>query len=161
MIITPKRVKFIRDNFLEFSFQDEKSDEDVIPNFKAFKTLSSAEQYFLASEYNWDDGTIVLDWIIDSPNCDKGTATMIFWLAEPDYYFDFTEETIDECEKDVWNLLQQIIMKMNNGEFTKSKYKFNPTKQGYQTEWKSAKGIWKLPNDLIKGNKGIKPIVIG
>lgn len=161
MIISPKRVKFIKDNFFEFSFQDEDSDKEVIPDFKAFQTLTSEEHYFLASTYNWDDGTIVLDWIIDSEICDKGTATMIFWMAEPDYYFDYTEETIDEWAKDVWKLLQKIIAKMNKGEFTKSKYGFSPSKNGYQTEWETAKGIWELPNDLIKGNKGIKPIAIG
>jgi len=161
MIISPKRVKFIRDKFLEFSFQDEDSDEEVIPDFEAFQTLNSAEQYFLASEYNWDDGTVVLEWIINSPICDKGTATMIFWMAEPDYYFDYTEETIDEWAKDVWKLLQNILKKFNEGKFSKAKYSFSPKKKGYQTVWDSAIGIWELPNDLIKGNKGIKPIAIG
>ena len=161
MIISSKRVKFIKDNFFEFTFQDEDSEKEVIPDIKAFQSLTSAEQYFLASIYNWDDGTTVLDWIIDSEICDKGTATMIFWMAEPDYYFDFTEETIDDWAKDVWKLLQRIVTKVKNGEFTKSKYGFNPTKNGYQTEWESAKGIWELPNELIKGNKGIKPIAIG
>lgn len=161
MIISPKRVKFIRDNFFEFSFVDEDSDEEVIPDFEAFQTLSSAEQYFLATEYNWDDGTVVLNWIIDSQICDKGTAIMIFWMADPDYYFDYTEEIIDDWAKDVWKLLQKIIKKIYNGEFTKSTYGFNPTKNGYKTEWESAIGIWKLPNDLKNGNKGMKPIAIG
>ena len=160
MIVSPKRVKFIRENFFEFSLQNEDLDEEVIPDFEAFKTLSSAEQYFLASEYNWDDGTIVLDWIVDSPLCDKGTVIMIFWMAEPDYYFDYNKQTIDDWAKDVWKLLQKIISKMNNGEFTKSKYGFNPTKNGFETDWESAKGIWELPNDLVKGNEGIKPITI-
>ena len=160
-MISPERAKFIKDNFFEFSFDEDESEEEVTPDFKLFQTLDSAEQYFIASEYNWDDGTTVLDWIIDSEICDKGTATMIFWMAEPDYYFDYTEETIDDWAKEVWKLLQKIITKVKNGEFTKSKYGFNPTKNGYQTEWESAKGIWELPNDLIKGNKGIKPIAIG
>lgn len=161
MIIKPRRVNFIRDNFFKFSFEDEDSEDEVIPDFNASKTLNSAEQYFLASQYNWDNGTIVLDWIIDSPICDKGTATLIFWTAEPDYYFDYNEETIDEWARDVWKLLQKIISKMNKGDFTKSIYGFNPSRNGYETEWESAKGIWLLPNDLKKGVKGIKPIAIG
>lgn len=161
MIITPSRVKLIRNHFFEFSFDDNESEEEIIPDFEIFKTLSSAEQYYLASIYNWDDGTIVLDWIIDSPRCDRGTAIMIFWMAEPDYYFDYTQENIDDWAKDVWLLLQKILTKIKNEKFKRSRYGFNPSKNGYQTKWESAKGIWDLPNELIKGTKGIKPIAIG
>jgi len=157
MLITPKRVKFIRDHFVEYSFQVE--EDEVIPDFEAFQTISSAEQYFLASEYNWDDGVVVLDWIIDSPKCDRGTAILIFWLAEPDYYFDYTENTIDEWGRDVWKLLQKIIERIKKGDFKTSRFAFNPTKEGYQTEWASATGIWELPEDLVKGNRGVKPVV--
>ena len=160
MIITPNRVKLIRKHFLEFSFDDE-SEEDLIPDFETFKSLSSAEQYFLVSEYNWDDGTIVLDWIIDSTKCDKGTAIMIFWMAEPDYYFDYTEETIDDWGKDVWKLLQKIITKFKNKEFKKSIFAFNPIRNGYRTDWDSAIGIWELPEELIRGTRGVKPIAFG
>jgi hypothetical protein len=52
-------------------------------------------------------------------------------------------------------------MKMKNREFQKSKYTFNPIKNGYQTDWKSAKEIWTLPDYLIKGTTRIKPIVLG
>lgn len=161
MIITPKRVKLIREHFFEFTFDGDESEEDSIPDFETFQTLSSAEQYYLASTYNWDDGTIVLDWIIGSPKCDKGTAVMIFWMAEPDYYFDYTEETVEEWAKDVWLLLQKILIKIKKDEFKRSKYAFNPRSNGYQTKWESAKGKWELPDDLIKGTKGVKPIVIG
>jgi hypothetical protein len=36
-------------------------EEYSIPDFEIFKTLSAAEQYFVSSEYNWDDGVTVLD----------------------------------------------------------------------------------------------------
>ena len=160
MIITPSKVKLIRKHFFEFSFDTNETSDDPIPDQDIFNTLSSSEQYFLASKYNWDDGTIVLDWIIDSPKCDKGTAVMIFWMAEPDYYFDYSEETVDDWARDVWKLLQKIIKKLKNNEFNKSKFAFNPKKSGYKTDWESAKEIWELPEILIKGTKGIKPIAI-
>lgn len=159
MIILPNKVKLIRQHFFEFSF-DAEDDEDIIPDYEVFKKLSSAEQYYLASIYNWDDGTVVLDWIIESPKCDLGTATMIFWMAEPDYYFDYSADTIDDWAKDVWNLLQKIITKIRNDEFKSSKFSFSPTKNGYDTNWESAVGIWELPNVLKKGTSGIKPLII-
>ena len=158
MIIPSDRVELIREHFFEFSFKDDESDENPIPDFEIFKSLSAGEQYLLASEYNWDDGVIVLDWIIDSPKCDMGTAIMIFWMAEPDYYFDYTIDSVDEWAKDVWELLQKIITKMRNEEFVESKFEFNPSKNGYQTKWESAKGIWTLPSVLIEGTIGVKPV---
>lgn len=156
MNISKERLEFIKKHFFEFSFNEDESDEEQIPDFEAFKSLTSAEQYLLANEYNWDDGVIVLDWIIDSPLCDKGTATLIFWLAEPDYHFDHSEETINDSAMAEWKLLQKIILKMNNDEFDKSEFEFIPSENGYQTEWSSATGIWKLPQTLISGTKGTK-----
>lgn len=159
MIILPSRLKLIRDNFFEFSFE---SEEEVVPSFEIFQSLSSAEQYILVKEYNWDDGTQVLNWIIDSEKCDRGTATMMFWLAEPDFYFDYqTEEDIDEWARDVWRLLQRIVGRFRSNDFTSSRFGFIPTRQGYQTDWDSATGIWELPLSLVKGNEGLKPIALG
>lgn len=159
MIIIPHRVKLINKHFFEFSFDEE--DDEIIPDFDIFQTLTSAEQYYLASIYNWDDGIAVLDWIIDSPKCNKGTAIMIFWMSEPDYYFDYTKDSIDDWAEDVWRLLQKIIAKFNKNEFKKSIFGFNPRKEGYNTDWESAKGIWELPKDLVKGTRGVKPIALG
>ena len=159
MIILPYRVRLIENHFFEFSF-DSESEKDLTPDFEVFKTLSSAEQYFLASIYNWDDGTKVLEWIIDSPKCDKGTAVMIFWLAEPDYYFNYSEETVDDSDRDIWQLLQKVIHKIRNKEFKRSLFAFNPDENGYKTDWESANGIWELPPDLINGTSGLKPIAL-
>jgi len=159
-MILPHRVKFIQKHFFEFSFNED-NEEEAVPDFEKFKTLSSAEQYHLAKIYNWDDGTQVLKWIVESSNCDKGTATRIFWMAEPDYYFDFTDETIDEFEKDVYDLLKIIIERFKKDNFKSSKFGFIPAKEGYKKDWDNAVGIWELPNSLKEGNKGSKPLVFG
>jgi hypothetical protein len=159
MIILPHRVKSIKKHFFEFSFDED--DEEIEPDFTEFKKLSTTEQYYLASIYNWDDGPKVLQWIIDSEKCDKGTATRIFWMAEPDYFFDFNSETIDKYEKDVFDLLQSIILRFQNGGFKSAKFRFIPKDEGYKTEWENAKGIWGIPEDLKNGNKGSVPIAIG
>ncbi len=59
-----------------------------MPDFKLFGKLNSTDQYYLAQHYNWDDGIEVLKWIIESRKCDKGTASLIFWASEPDWYFE-------------------------------------------------------------------------
>ena len=162
MIARPHKILLIKKNFIEFSFnEDEDNDVEIIPDFEKFKTLNSAEQYFLADNYNWDDGPIVLDWIIDSPKCDKGTALLIFWRAEPDFYFEYTADNIEEYEKPVWDLLQKILKKFKENGFKQSKYKFDPTAEGYKTDWKTELDIWEIPEELKIATKGKKPLNFG
>ena len=149
MIVRPHKIMMIKKNFIEFSFNENNNNEsEITPNYEKFKTLNSAEQYFLADNYNWDDGTIVLDWIIDSPKCDKGTAALIFWKAEPDFYFQYTSESIEEYEKPVWDLLQKILKRFKANGFKRNKLKFDPIAEGYKTDWKTELEIWNVPAEL-------------
>ncbi|MEO9893945.1 DUF4274 domain-containing protein [Aurantibacter sp.] len=143
MIVRPHKIVLIKRNFFQFTSNDDiENNEDYIPDYQKFKSLNSAEQYYLADICNWDDGPIVLQWIIDSPKCDKGTACKIFWNSEPDYYFDFTAETINEYEKDIWNLLQSILKRYRADDFAKSRFKFIPKEEGYKTDWNTKLDIW-------------------
>jgi len=159
VIVRPHKILLIKKNFIEFSFDN--NEKETIPNFKKFQSLNSAEQYYLADNYNWDDGPIVLQWIIDSQKCDKGTACKIFWNSEPDYFYDYTADTIDEYEKDIWNLLQSIIKRFNSNDFKKSQFKFIPIEEGYKTDWPIKFDIWNIPTELKNGIKGRKPFVLG
>ncbi|MBL3659063.1 DUF4274 domain-containing protein [Fulvivirga sediminis] len=158
MIILPYREKLIQKNFFEYSFNE---DEDFVPNKRLFNKLSSAEQYYLAENFNWDDGVDVLNWIVESKKCDKGTAALIFWKADPDFYMERTLESIEDYERGVFDLLQKILRKFNNDEFTRSKLKFDPIAAGYDTNVHSQHKIWELPNELRCATKGMKPISLG
>ena len=155
MIVTPSKERIIIENFIEYSFENE--DYDFIPDFDIFKKLNSADQYFLAENYNWDNGIEVLNWIINSPKCDKGTATLIFWKAEPRDYAEFDIENVGENEKEIFDLLQNIISKIKNREFKKSRFEFIPSELEV-SEYSSEFEIWNLPQELLNGNKGILPI---
>lgn len=153
-MILPNREDFIRENFIELSFKE----EETLPNFELFETLNSAEQYFLAHYFNWDDDITVLNWIIDSPKCDKGTASLIFWRAEPDSYFKYNYETVRSDEKNIVDLLQKIISKFKNNDFKKSRLKFDPIKNKYDVNASSEFKMWNIPAELKKPTKGF-PII--
>jgi len=123
MIIFPWRERFIFNKFIENAFDE--TDESP-RDYKAFTTLGSAEQYYLASIYNWDEGVDVLKWIVQSPKCDKGTAGLIFWSAEPDFYINAKPETLPSYEREVFNLLQLITLRFNNSDFKTSYFKYEP-----------------------------------
>ncbi|WBU90809.1 DUF4274 domain-containing protein [Cellulophaga omnivescoria] len=155
MIVTPSKEKLIIENFIEYSFDND--NYEFTPDFEIFKKLNSTDQYFLAENYNWDDGIEVLNWIINSPKCDKGTATLIFWRAEPRDYTEFNAENVGESEKEVFDLLQNIISKIKSRVFKKSRFEFIPSEYDV-AQYKSNFDIWNLPNELKTGNKGILPI---
>lgn len=153
MIILPAREQFISDNFIELSFNERK------PNFTLFNTLSPSEHYYLASIYNWDDGTEILNWIVDSEQCDKGTASLIFWRAEPAFYIHRTSHSIATNEKDVFELLQKIISKFNSGSFKHGRLKFDPKEKSKDIDWNKIYEEWgKIPIELKYPTRGITPI---
>lgn len=40
----------------------------------------------VALTWNWGHGTAILDWLLDQPRCDRGTAIAIYLLGDPDFY---------------------------------------------------------------------------
>lgn len=157
MIVLPNREEFIKENFFELSFKDQE------PNFEKFKTLNSTELHFLAEIYNWDDGIELLNWIIESEKCDKGTASMIFWRSVPDYYLDKNENEneIEDYEKDTFNLINKIVEKFKSENFKNSRIKYNPNEDFDFESYKNELIKWNLPNEITKSTKGMKPIYLG
>lgn len=153
MIVKPNRENFIKDNFFEFSFKDEK------PDFEKFKTLNSTELHYLADIYNWDDGVEILFWIINSDKCDKGTALMIFWRAVPDYYLEKDENELQFYEKENYQLLKEIVASFKSNKFKKSKIKYNPNSDFEVNTDQVLK--WDIPKEMIQPTRGFKPVYLG
>lgn len=159
MIILPYKEKFILENFIEYSFNNE--GEDFLPDYKLFAKLKSSDQFYLAQNYNWDDGVEILKWIIESQKCDKGTASLIFWSAEPDYYFEKSENEIAEYEKDTFLLLKRIVEKFNNKEFKISNLKYDPTERANNVDWSKQNVEWNIPEELKNPTTGLPIISLG
>ncbi|MBF8963452.1 DUF4274 domain-containing protein [Pontibacter sp. FD36] len=159
MIILPNKERLIHENFIEFSFNNE--DEDFLPDYKLFEKLNSTEQYYLAQNYNWDNNGEILKWIIESHKCDKGTASLIFWSAEPDSYFDKSEKEIAESEKDIFLLLKRIVEKFNNKEFRRSNLKYDPTEKVQNVDWSKQNVEWNIPEELKMPTTGFNIISLG
>ncbi|WP_083320936.1 DUF4274 domain-containing protein [Hymenobacter glacialis] len=158
MIILPNKERFIQENFIEFSFNNE---EDYVPDYRLFEKLNSTDQYYLAQHYNWDDGVEILKWIVESQKCDKGTASLIFWTSEPDYYLEQSVDEISEDEKEVFLLLRRIVEKYNNKEFTKSNLKYDPTNRVNKIDWSRVNFEWSIPEEIRKPTKGFSIISLG
>jgi len=125
-ILTKERVEYIENNF----FEKGHGGYDI----EAFKTLTCPEElHQLATNYNWDDGAQVMEWVIDSPLCDKGTALLIYWQLDVGYYQKYSNQ--DEANKirrgevlvnHNYKLLRSIQEKYLMDHFLLEKIRFDP-----------------------------------
>ncbi|MFD2721496.1 DUF4274 domain-containing protein [Hymenobacter monticola] len=108
--ISQERAQFLEEHFSGFGFKDS------TPDKRLFETITSLmELHYLAHIYNWDAGPEVLSWIINSPHCDQGTAALIFWRSQPDFYQEYTDESQMSLQDGVLPLLQSIMGNWERG----------------------------------------------
>ncbi|MBC7876655.1 MAG: DUF4274 domain-containing protein [Anaerolineales bacterium] len=82
-----------------------------------------------AAHYNWDDGFEVPVWIINNPQCDRGTALMMYWRAEPQYFCKYA--TCDDIPNSGWQIshydfIREVEEKYINGFYKFQEILFNP-----------------------------------
>lgn len=75
--------------------------------------FSSEELHFMADIHNYDDGTFLLEQIIENPNCAIETAQMIYWLSAPDYYYDEFGGP-EYCDEEYNKDFADLLVKLNN-----------------------------------------------
>ena len=147
--ISTNKTEFIRENFFEQSFADR------TPSFEKFKELTtSAQLHYLADIYNWDDGVEVLNWVVDSPLCDLGTAVMIFWRAEPSYYTKYSNAAEAEHDAEVLELLLKIVDNFKNKKYSKSKIKYDPIADQRDVNEIETNAKWTIPIEFKKATRG-------
>ncbi len=157
-IIGTKTSKFINDKFFEVSFKG--NGEDKVNRDDFDKLKSAKELHYLASIFNWDDDTEVLEWIINSPLCDKGTALLIFWSSQPDFYTRFENEQEAEYERDTFRLIRNIIKNYQDGFYKKARFRFNPRSAMFDVNYIDPRAKWEIPDEMKKEIIGLPVISI-
>lgn len=85
------------------------------------------ELHYFADNINWDFGTDCLYEIIKNENCDYGTAKMIFWLAQPDYFQAFSNrEEVPDVNKSGWDFIQYIMNACHGRKFRTTLIQYDP-----------------------------------
>jgi hypothetical protein len=120
--VSDDRLALLQANFFEFSFEGRQPDRAVFDTI-----VNPVEYHLIAGNYNWDDGAQVLTWIIESPLCDKGTALLIFWRAQPDFYTQFSSVEEADYEAEVYRLVRAIMGKWEAGFYQTSLIAYDPT----------------------------------
>jgi hypothetical protein len=103
--------------------------ENDEPDKTVFNNITTSEElHYIAENYNWDNGTLVLEWIAESELCSEATALMIFWRGQPYDYtkYKYNAKSIEYVDMDVFNLIKNIMEKYKNGFYKKTSIKYDP-----------------------------------
>ena len=153
-VIPASRQKYIAENFFQWSFG---KGDDFFPEKEVFLGLSHpAELHFLAHIYNWDDGSLVLEWILDSPLCSRSTANLLFWRSAPDWYLKFDIDDLGSCppyNQDGFRVIQKVVSKYLNNDFSDYQIEFDPGNE--IEEITSVNPKWEIPRGVFEKIDGV------
>ena len=158
-ILTEDRSKFILDNFFEWSFN---KDDDYVPDKEKFKELTHpCELHYLADIHNWDDGSLILEWILESELCSRSTANLLFWKSSPVDHLDY-ELTLDEGEVsyiylDGIRVIRNVMNRYKNNNFSEINIEYDPKSNLQDMESDDPK--WAVPEGLYDVISGTKLII--
>lgn len=153
------RISWTRRDFIESHFFEWTVGEidEFIPDKELFLELNHpAELFYLAAIYNWDDGSLILEWILESPLCTRATASLLFWRASPDWYLKFDLDNLDSCPefgRDGFRILSKIIARYKRNDFSEYEIEFDPIHEIESIE--SNTRMWEIPPGVYEKISGI------
>ena len=152
-IVSAETCHFIHKYFFEWSSN---KPDNHLPDKKRFLALQHpAELHYLAHIYNWDDGSTVLEWLLDSEHCTRSTANLLFWRAAPDWYLRCDLDDENSCPSfnlDGFKIIRKVVQKYEDNSFSKYQIGFNPESEIETISEKNPK--WSFPSgvyDVIDG----------
>lgn len=81
----------------------------------------------VAWSWNWDAGTEPLQWIIRQPNCDRGTALLIYWHAGPRWMAQYaSRDEAPSYQHEGYDLIMEIEAAYLAGRYTNTQISFDP-----------------------------------
>ena len=131
---------------------------------KSLAEIESPEElHQLAWNHNWDDGIQFLEWMVEHPQCDKGTALLIFWLGEPAFHFRFSKRNeVSDWAFPTWKFLKKLSERYLEESFAHQKIKTDPSNI-WQVNYlekprnEEGMGLYRIPYGLCVPSPG-KPI---
>lgn len=106
---------------------------------------SPDELHAYADFLNWDFGYVTLLDVLRNPNCDFGTAELIFWRNQPSYYQGFkTREDVPAVNKDGWDFTWGVVRICENKVFKTSEIHYDPT-DDHEAPLEDGKAQWPIP----------------
>lgn len=93
------------------------------------KLQTPLEVHYFAWHWNWDNGIKPLAWIVRQPDCDQGTALLIYWHASPTWYCQYQdrkEVRASGGNVEHYDLIKEIEKRVAEGYYTAQTIRFSP-----------------------------------
>lgn len=75
------------------------------------------ELFLEADSHNWDHGLTKIKKILKNSHCDYATALLIFWRAQPEYYYQNKLSDLKAAEKKTYKFLIELEESLLNNKF--------------------------------------------
>ena len=133
-------------------------DDEIDLFLEWLKENGPDEWHRWAISWNWDHGTELAEWIVDQPNCDRGTALSLYYMIQPDYYTRYASVEAAVADGvghgESIDLVMRICEKWRKGAYQTYAYRPCEGVMEYLTQGKEAMQAlaaavpWDVPDDL-------------
>ena len=90
------------------------------------RTRSPDDWHRYADDVSWDERLDVLYWIASQPQCDRATATMLFWKGEPTGWdWEEDDSVMGDDEYAVEPLLKYIAIRFNTTGYPRAEIAYD------------------------------------
>lgn len=143
-MLTPERRRFIaeiaNDEWIDLLVTAGASDEAFDAKAREMERLCERfvaeatdpdELHHFAERWNGDGGTETIRSLVRNPACDRGTALMVYWLAQPEFYLQYASRgEVPEHAHDGYDLVTELEGRLLAGEFATSRIAYDPLSDG-------------------------------
>jgi hypothetical protein len=125
---------------IEFDENEDLGESKIIERqLESFHKLRSSEDlHYLMKSWNWDDGNNIPSLVLSHPKCDYGTALMIYWMCDPDYYLEReAKNNIPDFQQEDFELLKMIENRLLSNDFELERIQFDPASYASAREFEN------------------------
>ena len=113
----------------------------------------------VAMGWNWDGGVAPLTWIVRQPQCDLGTALLIYWRGGPGFFKQYgsREDVPAYLSVELYDLLEDVEGRLTSGFYNRHEIAFNPRSDDaydWTTSYKDIPANRKIPEQLYEAASG-------
>jgi hypothetical protein len=103
---------------------------------KYLEKSSPEEWHQIAWNWNWDNGIEPLLWIIRQPQCNKGTALLIYWYSGPKWLYQYNNrDEVKPYNLISYDLVKEIEEKYTSGFYQNDNINFDPANDFDGHDW--------------------------
>lgn len=104
--------------------------EDGVVEANFYRWLASGEaepddwhRFAMAGNWDFHDPAVYV-WVVSQPDCDKATALLYFWLAQPEYELEYPDAS-NAFDRDEYALIKLVRERWLAGSYTRSELEFS------------------------------------